>query len=362
MRKILKFSGLSIISVLMIATGCLQQVTRPEPKVTSRPGPTVEQVQYEPSWGPKKRIAVIRFENKTSYTSGGQFDIGTGMADQLTTALFQTGAFILLERQAIEDVMREQEFGATGRVKRETAAKIGQIEGAELLIYGAITEYDPGQSGAEVGTSVGEGASTGALIGGPVGALFGAVAGAVAGAANVKQAHVAIDLKIVDANTGRVVNATSVEGKPREVGGQLGIALSKVAFGSAAYYKTPIGQAVRDCINKGVDFIVKTAFPNYREDAAPYRPQPEVAVAPSSSPEPSLAPEGLKSQPEPVEEVGTIANCTRANIREGPGTGYRIIATLNRGTQLQKIEASGGWVKVKLDDGRIGWISGKLIE
>lgn len=60
--------------------------------------------------------------------------IGDGMKEQLVTAMAQTGAFILLERQAIQDVLKEQEFGASGRVNKQTASKVGEVEGAQFLI------------------------------------------------------------------------------------------------------------------------------------------------------------------------------------------------------------------------------------
>lgn len=250
MRNLSVLKCLFIICIsLALFAGCVKQIARPAPEVISKPGPTIEQVQYEPSWGPKKRIAVMRIDNKSSLASGGQFDIGTGMANQLVSALFQTGGFVILERQELQDILGEQKFGSSGHVKEGTGAKTGEIEGAEFLVYGAVTDYDPGQSGARVGVEVGG-------ITGKSGQ-----GGAIKSGAGYKQAYVSIDLKIIDANTGRIVNATSVEGHPREIKGGLGIDSEKIFFGTEAYYKTPIGQAVRDCLNRAVDFIVKTAFP-----------------------------------------------------------------------------------------------------
>jgi hypothetical protein len=172
-------------------------------------------------------------------------------------------------------------------------------------------------------------------------------------------------MAIIDANTGRVVNATSVEGKPREIGGGLGISLAKVAFGSEAFYETPIGQAVRDCINTAVDFIVKTAFPNYAQGNTPSKTQPvaDEPTAVNSTPEPSQAVTLSKpeSQPEPIKQICTVKS-SHVNVREGPGLKYPIITTLDKGTKLEKLEQSGNWVQVMMDDGRIGWIYGKLIE
>jgi curli biogenesis system outer membrane secretion channel CsgG len=244
--------GSLIISLLNIV-GC-KAIIRHEPQATSEPSLSVLLPQYDPSWGPKKRIAVMRFENKTSYTSGGQIDLGNGMAEQLTTALFKTGGFIVLERQAIDDILREQDFGKTGRVDIDTAPKIGKILGAELIIVGAITAYEPGH--AEVGFGVGK---VSVMPSGVASAGF--VSSMIGGSIGIRQAYIAIDLRVVDVETGVVLNATSVEGIPREIGGKIGVDLGKVDFGTIAFYKTPIGQAVRDCINKSVDIIVKTAFP-----------------------------------------------------------------------------------------------------
>ena len=53
--------------------------------------------------GPKARIAVARFENKTADSMNWYSpSIGDGMADMLTTALVNSGRYIVLERMALE--------------------------------------------------------------------------------------------------------------------------------------------------------------------------------------------------------------------------------------------------------------------
>ena len=69
------------------------------------------------------------------------------MADMLSTALFHSNRYIVLERQQVSDVLREQDLGAAGRIKKGTEAPIGEIEGAELLITGAVTEFEGAASG-----------------------------------------------------------------------------------------------------------------------------------------------------------------------------------------------------------------------
>lgn len=229
-------------------------------KATSKIGQTVAQNQAELADGPKKRIAIKRFDNKTSYNSQGQGNIGNGMLEMLTTSMVNTGRFIVLERQDMEGVIDEQNFGASGRVKGKTAAQIGEVEGAELLIYGTVTDYMADQSTAQAGVGQSSGMGIGALFG-PIGMAVGAIAGGVAGSASAQKAHVAIDLRIVDAHTGRVVSATSVEGSPKDIGGSLQIGI----FGGSANTKTPIGMAIRDCIYNAVNWILITSFPAEKE-------------------------------------------------------------------------------------------------
>ncbi len=211
-------------------------------KVTSSSPQSIEQARTE-EYGSRPTLAVMEFENKTgqnydgTYFGSGRDTFGSGLKEQLVTALSQTHAFILVERQAIKDVIGEQDFGASGRVKGNTASEIGEIEGANFLIYGAITEFEGGQAGATAGA------------GGWKNKMFGAVVGAF------KQDHVAIDLRIVDSKTGRILNATSVEGKSRDFAAGFGGRYGGTLAGLGGSYKNPLQKAVRACMIKAVNWI-----------------------------------------------------------------------------------------------------------
>ena len=45
-----------------------------------------------------------------------------------------------------------------------------------------------------------------------------------------------------------------------------------------------------------------------------------------------------------------------ANVRARPGTHYRIVSSVTKGTLLTVVDQDKGWWKVRLDDGREGWI------
>jgi curli biogenesis system outer membrane secretion channel CsgG len=231
---------LVFLSVIAMLAGCVSTGTTAT--VTSGQGsPDMAQSQAVAYDGPQARIAVSRFKDKTG---GGWWSgsIGDGMADQLTTALFNTNRYIVLERQALDDVLGEQDLGASGRVKADTAAQIGEVEGAELLVVAAVTEFQGDSSGAGGGLGGGTAGMIGSLVGG------------------FKKSHMAIDLRIIDAKTSRVIAATSVEGEATDVnlGGLLGgFGSSGALVGSLGGWKnTPTEKALRVCIQKAVEFIV----------------------------------------------------------------------------------------------------------
>jgi hypothetical protein len=54
--------------------------------------------------------------------------------------------------------------------------------------------------------------------------------------------------------------------------------------------------------------------------------------------------------------TGTVTG-NLVNVRQGPGTTYAVVAQVNAGTVVAVLEFSPDWVKVKLPNGVVGWIS-----
>jgi curli biogenesis system outer membrane secretion channel CsgG len=267
--------------VLGLVSGASAQIIKPKATVTSPDGKSIEEAQQESYDGPKARVAVSRFTDKTGkgWWTG---QIGDGMADMLATALFHSNRFIVLERQTLGDVLKEQDLATAGRIKKGTEAPVGEIEGAELLITGAVTEFEGAQSGGGGGLS-----GLGGL--GTAGRVFGAIAG------GIKNAHMAIDMRVIDTKTSRIVSATSVEGKATDfaLGGALAGAGGGGALGGAlgGWSKTPTEKALRLCIQEAVKFVVsKTPQTYYRHkpgggvvQAAATVPAGSASMAPAGS-------------------------------------------------------------------------------
>ena len=108
----------------LFAWGCATMPNQPVAKVTSGQAQSMADAQMQKYLGPKARVAVGDFQVKAA---GATMAVGDGLREMLVTGLFNTNRFIVLERQAIQDVMLEQDMGASGRVKPGTAASTARL-------------------------------------------------------------------------------------------------------------------------------------------------------------------------------------------------------------------------------------------
>lgn len=329
----------AILSMMVFAADAPAQAGT-EVRVRDSSGRSMADVAAEHYNGPKARIAVARFENKTAdsyrwYSPA----IGDGMADMLTTALVNSGRYIVLERESLDTVLSEQDLGASGRVREETAAAIGEIEGAELLVVAAVTEFD-GNSGG----------TRGSLGGSKIGKVFGAITG------GQRSAHMAIDLRVVDARTSRVLAATSVEGEAKDfnLGGALAGYTGSVGLGGSlsGWKNTPREKALRQVIGAAVDYVISVTPPEMLRYDATGRAVNGAASADSggSAAASSTAPatEGTG------ERVVVTANSLDA--REGPNAETDVAYSLSAGNIVEVMLRAGDWIQVRDDQGRTGWV------
>jgi curli biogenesis system outer membrane secretion channel CsgG len=98
----------------------------------------------------KPRVAVVRFDNNSTWHWWGD-RLGDAAADVFVTALLESGKFSMIERQKVDEVLLEQDLGATGRITPQTAAKIGKMLGADLLLTGSVSEFSIRRTGGGIG-------------------------------------------------------------------------------------------------------------------------------------------------------------------------------------------------------------------
>ncbi len=99
---------------------------------------TPQDARRSPYTGPKARTAIVGF-NVYARTYGVA-DLDRRLIEMLSTSLFRTGRYDLVERKDIERVLREQRFQLSDMVDPATAVRIGKIVGAQTIVTGAITE------------------------------------------------------------------------------------------------------------------------------------------------------------------------------------------------------------------------------
>jgi curli biogenesis system outer membrane secretion channel CsgG len=203
-----------------------------------------------PYSGPKARIAVADFDVKAAKATG---EIGDGLREMLVTALVNSNRFSVVERQALDAVMQEQELSASGAAEQgKGGPQRGKIKTADLIITAAVTEFEPQASGGAAGIGGGGGIGSGIL-----GGLLGAA---------LNKAHMALDIRIVDTSTSEVITATRVQGQASDIAGGVMAGFFGgwgLGVGLSAYANTPMEKAIRICIIEAVRYISQAAPPSY---------------------------------------------------------------------------------------------------
>jgi len=104
------------------------------------------------AWGQgpqKRRVAVFDFDNaavqggiQVPFFETNPPNLGKAAADLLITKLVQDGNVSVIERNAMDKLLAEQNFSNSGRTDPVTAAKLGRILGVDVIILGTITHYE----------------------------------------------------------------------------------------------------------------------------------------------------------------------------------------------------------------------------
>ena len=183
--------------------------------------------------GPKRTVAVADFNNKTDFLlQYGQVDVGGGLAAMLTTALVESGQFIVVERARLSSVLSEQELAAAGMAPH--GSPMGQLLGAQLMIMGSVTEFSQSAKGKGFGIGFG---SNGRRLG-------------LAGRS--RTGTVGLDIRVIDTVSSEVVASYSVRESVKAKAVGLNFADGDFNLSHSNFKKTPIGQAARKAIGAAV--------------------------------------------------------------------------------------------------------------
>lgn len=82
------------------------------------------------------KIAILPFSDLQKNDS----NLGRFIAEELTTKLYQTNRFEVVERTLLEKILSEQKLGVSGYIDDETAISLGKILGVDAIATGTLTD------------------------------------------------------------------------------------------------------------------------------------------------------------------------------------------------------------------------------
>ncbi len=204
MKKVL---SLVMVTSLLIGCATVDKKVVVETNTQSKAISTTQTKEILESKSLKRKVAIGRFTNETTYGQGFFIDknnnrIGKQAMDILSAKLFETGRFIMLERADLGKIEKELSMGGNSSLKNA----------ADFLIVGSITEF-----GRKEVSDVG---------------VFSRV--------KKQEANATVQIRLIDVTTGQIIY--SEQGK--------GIAFSEagtvMGVGSKAGYDSSLNDKVLD--------------------------------------------------------------------------------------------------------------------
>jgi curli biogenesis system outer membrane secretion channel CsgG len=99
---------------------------------------------------PKKRVAVLNFEDDSGGSAAASqafgadaADVGKGISAQIIEKLITGGKYTVVDRSAVKALLEEQNGAQEGEDAYSTAARIGRMLGLDAMIIGALTRFGP---------------------------------------------------------------------------------------------------------------------------------------------------------------------------------------------------------------------------
>ncbi len=193
----------------------------------------------------KRRVAVMDFSYATVMTSvqsvfGTNQDIGKGISDLLVNQLVNDGTYRVIERRELDKILKEQNFSNSDRADANTAAKIGRVLGVDTIITGDITQFGRDDQNRSAGGALSHWDKYGL---GNVGT-------------HKAKAVVEITARMIDVNTGEILNSATGHGESSRSGtnllgggGAWGTGgAGHVDMSSSNFGQTIIGEAVKGAV------------------------------------------------------------------------------------------------------------------
>lgn len=209
----------------------------------------------------KQKIVVLNFDD--TEVSRAYAPVGKRISNYTIDKLVKSEIYDVVEREVIDKIIKEQNFGASGRVDKTTAAEIGKIAGADLIVYGTVSKYKyDNKSGINIFKRKGKGV-------------------------------VELTARIADAKTAVIIDTIQVKGEVDKEKVDMASAANPQA-GTDEFVATIMNEATYDAANKLAAALEKRAggappLPSPPGGAKPEKPV-EAKSAEAKSPPPASKP------------------------------------------------------------------------
>ncbi len=197
--------------------------------------------------GNKARIAIGKIKPKADECT---YDMAAAIGEMLSTVLVNTEKFIVLASQEeVGELAEEIDLGQSGYVEEGRGPEKGLMEGADILVTGAVTAFEPDAGGGGGG------------LGGLTKKAFGKVG------VQTKKAKIIMDIKLIDIRTRRVLKAKAIKAETKSwktsmAGGGWTEDVA-LAGGLGVYSNEPMEKAIRAALAKTVDMISREVPKEY---------------------------------------------------------------------------------------------------
>ena len=239
-------SALAFAGALSIAA-CAAAQTTSDPVVDH--SPTSAALAALPPRPYDQRVTVTIFEFRS-----GVPEVNAGSAtDMFTTALIKSGQFRVVERQRLQqDIVSEKQLNAAGQTTGDIAKN--QLRGAQFIFEGIVSEANASEDTHQASVNIG-----GLQLG-----------------KGANRDSIAIDVRIVDANTGDILDSIDVSKVLNDTSS--GISGTAALVGAVAAmrgrqvsplvpdvnvqnsHKESVNQALRACLEAAVLELVKRLY------------------------------------------------------------------------------------------------------
>lgn len=160
---------------------------------------------------------------------------GKASSEYLIQRLFQVGKFNIIDRTLVEEKINAANLNTTGLIDPDTAKKIGDLLGADYLVYGNVNDVTLSETGA---STVGIGLDLSTVT---------------------VKAHLIV--RVMDVETGQIIGAAKGEGKSkgsfvRVKGGEF----ATISIGRTKVTQDSVHNALQQAAFATVDKLIKQFY------------------------------------------------------------------------------------------------------